>query len=363
MSTLDPGSFIYNALPSRVVFGHGTLKQLGEELAKLGAARALILSTPEQGALSGQALAVAEGRAAGAFSGARMHTPVEVTDAALAVLRELNADALVSVGGGSTTGLGKALALRTGLPQVAVATTYAGSEMTPVLGETKDGKKTTQRKDSLLPRTVIYDIDLTLSLPVNLSITSGLNAIAHAAEALYACDGNPITSLMAEEGISALAYGLPAIKADPANTQARASALYGAWLCGVCLGAVGMALHHKLCHVLGGSFDLPHSETHAVMLPYTISFNAPAAPSAMRRLARALDAENAVTGLLQLNRRLDAPASLSAIGMHADGISRAADIAMQNPYWNPRPFDQPAIQRLLQRAYAGALPEQATEAA
>jgi maleylacetate reductase len=363
MSTPGPGNFIYSALASKVIFGHGTLPRLGEELLRLNASRALVLATPEQSELADQTLAAADGRAAGVFTGARMHTPVEVTEQALAVARELKADALVSAGGGSTTGLGKALALRTGLPQIAVPTTYAGSEMTPILGETKDGQKVTQRRDSLLPRTVIYDVDLTLSLPLKLSITSGINAIAHAVEALYARDGNPVTSLMAEEGVRALASALLAIQTDPKNAEARASALYGAWLCGVCLGAVGMALHHKLCHVLGGSFDLPHSETHTVILPYAVAFNSEAAPDAMRKLARALDARNAVEGLWELGRRLNAPVSLAAIGMPPDGVARAAAIAVQNPYWNPRPLDQMAIQQLLQRAYDGVPPEYVPKAA
>ena len=186
-----------------------------------------------------------------------MHTPVDATEKALAVVRERAADALVAVGGGSTTGLGKAIALRTDLPQIVLPTTYAGSEMTPILGETSGGAKTTQRSPKVLPEVVIYDVDLTLGLPPAVSATSGMNAIAHAVEALYAKDRNPVISMMAEEGISALARSLPRISADPHDREARSGALYGAWLCGTCLGAVGMALHHKLCHVLGGMFDLP----------------------------------------------------------------------------------------------------------
>jgi maleylacetate reductase len=363
MSALGPGSFVYNAQAAKVIFGLGTLTRLGAELAQIGASRALVLSTHEQRALADHAVAAASGRAAGSFAAARMHTPAEVTEQALVVLHDLKADALVSVGGGSATGLGKALALRSGLPQVAVPTTYAGSEMTPILGETKDGRKVTQRNESLLPRAVIYDVELTFSLPVNLSVTSGINAIAHAAEALYARDGNPITSLMAEEGVRALAAALPAIQVNPKNAAARASALYGAWLCGVCLGTVGMALHHKLCHVLGGSFDLPHSETHAVILPYAIAFNTRAAPDAMRKLARALGAKNAADGLWDLNRRLHAPASLAAIGMPEAGVARATELAVQNPYWNPQPLDKGALLNLLERAYAGVPPRQAVQAA
>lgn len=359
MSMLGPGSFVYGSAQSKVIFGGGTLSQLGAELARIGGSRALLLSTSGRSGLADQATAAADGRVAGRFAGARMHTPVDVTEQALAVLRDMKADALVSVGGGSTTGLGKALALRTGLPQIAVATTYAGSEMTPTVGETRDGLKTVQRKETIRPETVIYDVDLTLDLPVGVSVTSGMNAIAHAAEALYARDANPVTTLMAEEGIRALAAALPAIKADPRNADARAGALYGAWLCGICLGTVGMALHHKLCHTLGGSFDLPHAETHTVILPYAMAYNASAAPQAMRRIARALNAETAAGGLWLLNRKLDAPASLAAIGMPADGIARAAEIALQNPYWNPRPLEAAAILQLLRRAQTGENPESA----
>ena len=182
----------------------------------------------------------------------------------MAVVARERVDGLVAVGGGSTIGLAKAIALRTGLPQVAIPTTYAGSEMTDILGETEGGAKTTRRSEAVRPEAVIYDVELTRSLPPGLSATSGLNAIAHAAEALYARDGNPVIALMAEEGVRALAAALPAIVADPGDMAARGDALYGAWLCGLCLGAASMALHHKLAHVLGGSFDLPHAETHAV---------------------------------------------------------------------------------------------------
>lgn len=357
MPTLGPGSFVYNSAPSKVIFGGGTLTQLGAELARIGASRAILLSTPGRGGLAETASATADGRIAGHFAGARMHTPVDVTENALAVLREMKADALVSIGGGSTTGLGKALALRTDLPQIAVPTTYAGSEMTPTVGETKDGLKTVQRKDSIRPATVIYDVDLTLNLPVATSVTSGMNAIAHAAEALYARDANPVTSLMAEEGIRALASALPAVKAAPQDADARAAALYGAWLCGICLGTVGMALHHKLCHTLGGSFDLPHAETHTVILPYAMAYNAAAAPEAMQRIARALGSATAAGGLWSLSRQLEAPASLAAIGMPESGIARAAEIAMQNAYWNPRPLEQAAILQLLRRAQGGQHPE------
>lgn len=344
--------FTYNANPGRVVFGHGTIEQVGPELARLGVQRALVLSAPaQQSDAAALASRLGDG-AAGVFAGATMHTPVEVTEAALAALAAAGADGLVALGGGSTTGLGKALAIRTGLPHLAIPTTYAGSEMTPILGETENGEKRTRSDPRILPNTVIYDVDLTLGLPAGMSATSGLNAIAHAVEALYARDRNPIVSLMAVEAVAKLAAALPAIVANPADHDARGDALYGAWLCGTCLGSVGMALHHKLCHTLGGSFDLPHAETHSVVLPHALAFNAAASPEAIGRLAPVLGADSA-SALQQLARRIGAPTSLAALGMPESGIDRAADLAMANPYWNPRPLDRDSIRALLARAWAG----------
>jgi maleylacetate reductase len=259
----------------------------------------------------------------------------------------------VAVGGGSTTGLGKALALRTDLPQIVLPTTYAGSEMTPILGETKDGVKLTQRTLKVLPEVVIYDVDLTLGLPSSIASTSGMNAMAHAVEALYAKDGNPMISLIAEEGMAVLGRALPRIVEDPRDCQARSDALYGAWLCGICLGSVGMALHHKLCHILGGAFNLPHAETHTILLPYVTSYNTPAAPDAMRRVARALGAADAAQGLHDLARRLGAKRALRELGMPEEGIDRAVETTMATPHWNPRPLDATAIRALLRDAWSG----------
>jgi len=348
--------FIYTGLPARVVFGDGTLARVADEVDRLDVQRALILTTPAQHALGDAVAALLGARSAGVFSGAVMHTPIEVTTEAVTVLRELGADGVVAIGGGSTIGLGKAIAVRTGVHQLAIPTTYAGSEMTPILGETERGKKTTRRSLDILPETVIYDVELTLGLPTALSGTSGLNAIAHAVEALYAQDANPIIASFAEQGIAALARALPAIAAAPGDRAARHDALYGAWLCAVCLGSVGMALHHKLCHVLGGTFDLPHAETHSVILPHATAYNAPAAPDAMARIARALGADDAPGGLHDLSRAVGAPRSLAALGMPADGLDRAADLAVQTPYPNPRPIERAAIRALLARAFAGDRP-------
>jgi alcohol dehydrogenase class IV len=290
------------------------------------------------------------------FSWAAMHTPVEVTEQALAKVLEVQADCTVALGGGSTIGLGKAIALRTDLPQIVIPTTYAGSEATPILGETRDGAKTTQRSPRILPEVIIYDVDLTFTLPPALSATSGLNAIAHAVEALYTQGANPITSLVAEEGIRSLASALPRIIAEPLDKDARSDALFGAWCCGVCLGSAGMALHHKLCHILGGTFNLPHAETHAVVLPHVAAYNAIAAPEAMGRAARALGATNAIAGLHALARTLGAPPSLESLGMPRSGLEKAADMAVETPYWNPRKVERAPVLALLENAYYGRVP-------
>ncbi|MDR2334527.1 MAG: maleylacetate reductase [Burkholderiaceae bacterium] len=355
--------FVYNGQPSRVVFGAGSFAHLEREIDLLGAHRALVLSTPEQ---HHQAEMVAErlrGRVAGVFPRAVMHVPIETAREAQEAARKHGADCAIAIGGGSTTGLGKAIALESGMPILAIPTTYAGSEMTPIYGITEGGLKKTGRDARVLPRTVIYDPELTLTLPVSLSVTSGINAIAHAAEGLYARDSNPVMDLMAEEGIRAIAHALPALRQRADDIDARGNALYGAWLCGMVLGNVGMALHHKLCHTLGGSFNLPHAEVHAVILPHAICFNAEAAPSAMRRIERALGAggASAASGLYDLARANGVPFSLRDIGMKEEDLDRAADIAVSAPYWNPRPFglpERPAIRQLLQDAFDGLRPAQ-----
>ncbi|HEY5635885.1 MAG TPA: maleylacetate reductase [Burkholderiales bacterium] len=348
--------FVYTGLPVRVVFGAGTLAQLPDELDRLGIKRALILSGPGRADGVKAVTALLGARVAGTFNRATMHVPVAIAEAARAVARELGADGCITVGGGSTTGLGKAIALTSGLPVVAVPTTYSGSEMTPIYGLTEDGLKRTGRDLRVLPKTVIYDPELTLGLPARLSAASGMNAIAHSVEALYAQDGNPIVSLMAEESIRALAAALPVVVKDPSNAAARADALYGAWLAGVVLGTAGVALHHKLCHTLGGSFNLPHAETHSIVLPHATAFNAPAAPEAMVRLARALGAADAATGLWDLEQRLSLPMTLAELGMTQAGIERAARIAIAAPYPNPRPVTEAGVRALLEDALAGRRP-------
>lgn len=349
-------SFVYNGMPGRVVFGIGALDRLAEEVATIGAAKALVISTPEQRATAEDVAARLGDRSAGIYDQAVMHVPIETAAAAREKARDLGADCCVAVGGGSTIGLGKAIALAFDLPIVAVPTTYAGSEMTPIWGLTEAGVKRTGRDIKVLPRTVIYDPSLTVSLPPAISAASGMNAMAHCMEALYAEDANPVISLMAEEGIRALGQALPAVVKAPDDLEARGDALYGSWLAGASLGSVGMALHHKLCHALGGSFNLPHAQTHTIVLPHAAAFNRNAAPDAMARIAAALGVDDAPAGLFDLAVAIGAPTALSDIGMQESDLDRAADLATQNPYYNPRPVTRDAIRALLDDAYHGRRP-------
>ena len=354
--------FQYEALPARVRFGMGTIAALAEEAERLSVDRIVVLSTSRQRAKAEHAASFLGGRVVDIFDSAAMHTPVDVTEQALAVVLAQKADAVLAVGGGSAIGLGKAIALKTDLPQIVLPTTYAGSEATPILGQTENGLKTTLRSLKVLPEVVIYDVELTLTLPVGISMTSGLNAIAHAAEALYSPDGSPLVSLMAEQGIAALVEGLPLIHRAPQDVEGRTQSLYGAWLCGNCLGLVGMALHHKICHTLGGTFDLPHAETHAIMLPHTLAYNLPAAPDARERLSRVLGNARPARALAELAERVGAPRALRDIGMPESGIAKAAELAVLNPYANPRPIDRGLIEAMIRRAWAGEPPTGEDEA-
>ncbi len=353
---LQMREFVYEALPGRVVFGLGSLDRLADEVARLGVDKALVLSTPQQ---RDQAEDVAQrlgDKSAGVYDRAEMHVPVEVAQAAREEAQRLGADACVAVGGGSTIGLGKAIALEFGLPIIAVPTTYAGSEMTPIWGLTEDGIKKTGRDNKVLPTTVVYDPNLTRTLPVHIAAPSGMNAIAHCVEAMYSETANPIVSMMAEEGVRALARALPAVVREPDDMDARTDALYGAYLSGASLGAVGMALHHKLCHTLGGSFNLPHADTHTIVIPHATAYNIDAAPDAKERLSRALETDAPAGVLFDLAEAIGAKLALRDLGMTEDDLDRAADIATENPYYNPRPITREGIRALLDDAFHGRRP-------
>ena len=289
-----------------------------------------------------------------------MHVPVEVADRAREAAAQHNVDALVSVGGGSTTGLAKAIALTTGLPIVAVPTTYAGSEATPVWGLTEGNRKTTGTDPRVLPKVIVYDAALTITLPVPMSVASGLNALAHCVDAMWAPNADPINAAFAAEGIRALTGGLPKVVADPFDLDGREHALYAAYLSAVAFASAGSGLHHKICHVLGGKYNLPHAQTHATVLPYVLAFNGPAAPDAERRIAAAFGSNRAIDGLEDLRRELDAPRALRDYGFAEDSIAEAAEAILPAvPPSNPRPVTVADLERLLRAAWSGADPREA----
>ncbi len=349
-------SFTFDTPAYRVIFGVGSLDRLPDEVRTVGAKRALVVSTPAEIRYAEDAARRLGDVAAGMFTEAVMHHPIEVVHAARRRAQELDADCYVTIGGGTTTGTGKLIALETGMPVIAIPTTYAGSEMTPIYGMTEGGVKKTGRDRKVLPRTVIYDPTLTVTLPPHVSGPSGMNAMAHCVEALYAYDGNPIVTLMAAEGIRALSRSLPVVVTEPGNLEARSDALYGAWLAGIVLGQAAIGIHHKLCHTLGGTFNLPHAEVHTVVLPHATAYNRDFAPDALKIAADALGTKDAAQGIFDLVGTIGAPRALKDIGMPADGIERAAELATQNQYPNPRPIEIGPIRELLQNAYEGRRP-------
>jgi len=348
-------AFVYGGLPMRVVFGAGSVAELANEVDRLGAKRALLLATPGRTAMVKSVADPLGIRVAGVFDRVVMHTPLELAEEARRLAASVQADCCVVVGGGSTIGFGKAIALTSALPLLAVPTTYSGSEMTTIWGISEGGAKKTGRDPKVLPKTVIYDPALTLDLPPHVSAASGMNAMAHCVEALYAHDGNPIVSMMAEEGIRALASALPRVMENPKDIDARADALYGAWLAGCTISTTSIALHHKLCHVLGGSFNLPHAETHSIVLPHAVRYNESAA-EAMRRIERALGKRDAAAAIYDLEKKLRLPLRLADIGMKEQDLERAARIAADAPYPNPRKVEYAPVLELLRHAYEGVRP-------
>lgn len=352
--------FIFDAQFPRVRFGAGALAQLPHEMTILGAKRVLVLCTPQQTGHAERVVSLLGPLVVATFDQAVMHVPLATVDAAYACAKDAQVDMTIAIGGGSTIGLAKALALSYDLPFLAIPTTYAGSEMTPIYGLTDQGIKRTGRDLKVLARTVVYDPMLSHGLPLQMTVVSGMNAIAHAIEGMYSTDSNPIISLMAEEGIRAISHAMVDLIQDPSHAEARELALYGAWLCGTVLGNSGMGLHHKLCHTLGGSFNLPHAELHSVMLPHALAYNAPAIPDVIERVTRALGGypgNNAAIELFELGRRCSAPLSLREIGMKAEDLERATTLALEQRYPNPRPLEHDAIRQLLQRAFNGEAPQ------
>ncbi|MCS5479758.1 maleylacetate reductase [Corynebacterium sp. YIM 101645] len=354
-------SFEHATLAQRVLFGHGqAADHLHTEVDRLGAGNVMVIAGERELEIAEQVAARID--VALWHTDVVMHVPVEVAETARRKATDNGIELLVCVGGGSTTGLAKAIALETGIPIIAVPTTYAGSEATNVWGITEAARKTTGVDDKVLPVTVIYDSALTLSLPVDMSVASGLNGMAHCIDSLWGPKADPINAALAAEGIRALAAGLPKIVADPQSIAGRDEALYGAYLSAVSFSSAGSGLHHKICHVLGGTFNLPHAQTHATVLPYVLAFNAPHAPQAEARAAAAFGTDTALEGLQKLRGQVDAPQRLSDYGFTADGIPEAVEIVLEKlPANNPRDITKDNLTALLTAALNGDDPAVLTD--
>jgi maleylacetate reductase len=353
--------FVHQTFSSRVVFESGSRHLVRRELEQLGFGRALVLSTPQQQGLAEEVAVSLGALAVGVHAQARMHVPVATAQEAAARVRSTGAEVTVAVGGGSTIGLAKSVALLEGTPSVVIPTTYAGSEMTPLWGMTESGAKRTGRNDVVVPRVVLYDPELTTTLPGSVTLTSALNCVAHAAEALYAPDRSPITNLMAEATITSALKALPDALSRPDDLAARSQLLYAAWLGGSCLGTSTMGLHHKLCHTLGGALDLPHSDTHTVILPYALAYNFSVAPAPTNVLAIELNTTEPLSGLRTWIAKLGGPTSLAELGVTRAAIAGVVDQAMTASYPNPSPVEHDRLTRLLELAVAGDPPERLLE--
>jgi maleylacetate reductase len=353
------GVVTYEALPGRVVFGVGALDRLGEELARLGSRRVLLVASKRVADDLAERLG---DRHAATCSEIVQHVPVEVAERATTLAREVAADALVTVGGGSAVGLAKAVALDLAIPIVAAPTTYAGSELTTIYGLSQDGRKRTGRDPRVLPKVVLYDPALTRSLPSQVAGPSGMNALAHGVEAFYGPGANPISTALAVEGIRDLAAGLPQAVERPEDLEGRTRTLRGAWLAGAALAVAGTGIHHQICHVLGGAFGLDHGGMNAVLLPHTVRFVTPAVPREMARVAAALGAADAAAGCFDLARRIGAPTSLAALGLAGTDLDRAAELCAGQVTGRPRSAGVEELRALLGAAHAGRPPGAATAA-
>jgi maleylacetate reductase len=349
--------FTYTPLAIKVCFGNGRFQELGNIASDYQLNRILVLSTDSDRAkaLAEKAGAQLEGRLVGYFDGCLEQVPTDNARKVQALADHLDVDGVVCVGGGSTIGHGKAVALTREIKLIHVVTTYSGSEMTISQGFQQDGVKRHTHDARMQADCVIYDPELTTSLPASVSGPSGMNAMAHSVEALYGNYANPISNLLAMSGISALATALPKVVKNPNDLNARGDALYGAYMSGVSLSA-GMALHHQVAHVLGGSFAIPHAIAHTLALPHTIAYNRQAVPMAMDQLARSLTSEDGPTGLYDLSCSLDINMRLSDYGFDAQHIDHAISLILDDPKDNPRPLERSALHTMFADIVAGTTP-------
>ncbi|WUH98654.1 maleylacetate reductase [Spirillospora sp. NBC_00431] len=352
METSETGAsvIVSETLAVRVLIGRGACDRVADEAVRAGAERVLLVSTPSAAGAADRVAAALDRRLAARFGRPAVHVPVEVTAAAMAIVEDVRADCVVAIGGGSAIGLGKAVSRRTGMPQIAVPTTYSGSEATPTVGETENGVKTTHRDPALAPGTIVYDPDLTLGMPSGLTRTSAVNALAHAVEALWSPDATMLSDALATEAAHGILTALPEVLANPSGPDGRGRLQTAAWLAGACLSQVRTGLHHQLAHVLGGAYDLPHAELHTMLLPHVMAFNLPSAPAAASRLTRVTGGDPVET-VTALARAHDGPTRLSELGVPRADLPRMAERVVARPYPNPRPLSADAVAKLLGEAW------------
>ncbi len=303
--------FVHDTYAQRIAFGRGAIRRLSKETAKLGVHRLLLLSTPGQAAAAKAVTVPLHNAVVGHYSGAVGHVPIEVVEDAIEEARHVDADGF----------LWRRLNHRPWKDPFTRSRPAAGDNP-----------------------------ELSRNLPPDVSATSGINALAHAVEALYAANANPLTDLMATESIRALGEGLPAVIADPQSIDARERALFGAWLSGSALAATNMGIHYKLAHVLGGTFGLNHAAVHTVLLPHAAAYNRAVALRAMGLISKALGVDDAATGIFDLISGLGAPTALREIGLPATVLDQVASLATEKEIANPAPVTTEGVRLLLENA-------------
>lgn len=348
--------FDYTPVPSKAVFGENSALKLKQEIIALAGTRVMITCTKNMVARIGHVISDLGDMCVSIYDKAEAHCPEHIALGAVEEFKNKNCDVIVAVGGGSTIGIGKAITLRTDAPLIVIVTTPCGSESTPIHGMLVGNKKKTGRDNKVIARTSIYDATLTTSMNAHITGTIGMNSLAHCVEALYAKVKSPISDMMAIEGIKALTSGLPNSIDDTNDLMARSQVLYGGMLSGYCVTLAGIAIHHKLCHVLGGHHGIPHGESNSVILPYAVAYNESSAPEAMEKIRDAMGTNSASGGIYDFARLINVPKSLKELGMREGDLDLAAEETIERTTYNPKPLDQKSVREMLQMAYEGIKP-------
>ena len=287
---------------------------------------------------------------------------METVDAARVLAEDKTVDIVVAMGGGSAMGVGKGVVAGESRSLIAIPTTYAGSEMTPVFGTTDRAqrRKSVRRDDAVLPKLVIYDPEVTIELPPELTASTGMNALAHCVEACYARDVNPLVPPVALDGIRRIVRSLPLCVTNGHDLDAREDLLTGAYLAGFSIANAAMALHHGLCHVLGGHTGVAHGVLNAIMLPHVMRYNADAVPDAMEAIARnfpppfAGDGRAGAAGATAaFVASLPVPTRLRDAGVPETELDSVAAEAATNRtvQANPKPVSEASVRALLGAAW------------